>query len=1359
MSRLSPGPECGTHHERWNRPMFDTKISKPARGTIRLAFFAVCALFVVGCNGGCDMDGFTEMEYPPEHYDKTVPGSGEVRLTSHAFAFIGDEIDVLAGELMGEEGLSFCVEPISESSAEICHEDSVCDNGETGCQIDLEIVDAELAPLEPNVLTATVTIAVHESLPLTFLLSDCWLHLFSDSGGSDAPAHLEAEVELFFEIDEHSELDDLQVEMGEVTLNIDDLDYGLENRGILQGCSVIDWGVQTFLDGTLRDMIVDMVDDEVGDLTDELCRTCGDGDLPCPPNSQCNDDEDNPICVYDEVDQCVQMLLGIEGMLEIDDFIDEYLPHGAEGVHLTARLADRAEANTGISLGLKMGTEPENETTCAPVHAVERPSFDPIAPAPSLQGDVDPDGNPYMFGLAIHERTIEHLLWSLWAGGGLCLQVGGDEVEMLRTNTFQVFLSSLGDIATEDGPMKIVLSPQTPPKVALGANEVDGNQVVEGLIDLMWDDLDIHMYGYVQERYARLFTLRVDLELPLALVVEDGGVLPVLGDVEGAIQNLRLLNDDLITEGQAAFEDLIPTIMDLALPELMDALNDPIELPDIEGFQPVIEEGGITAIDNNEYIGLFANLEFVGTDDDGQELRTATTRALVSDKELLFEGEGRVPRVKLRLDVGAEEGGSMVAGDEVEYLYRLGAGPWRVAGAGPELVIESPVLRMQGEHTVELRARRADDRNGRFQKLATQVEVLVDYEAPELEIWREGDSIEVRAEDSVDSREQMQMSHRYVVAGNRGAWSNWGAVEEISLANMPQGLEAVEVRVQDRAGHQSTATLDVDTTQRPATVSAESASNRDGEPRSGGCQATTSAPSAALIAVMVLLGLAFLRRRRLAGALAATALVALTMGCSSETSGEGGDDPPCGGDCGSMVCCHESDSCVEPPEPCDEYECDPGYDVVVDADGEYDEVSCMLIDTECSCQVRDPIEVGYYGSYPSIAAGDGVVALSVHNLRYGDLMVAVIDEADAEGVLDIDEWYFVDGVPEDAAVAGSPYGPRGGIVRSGPEVGTHTATAVDEAGTVHVFYRSVDDESLKYARGERDGGDWEFETTVVEDDADSGYYSEVGLRGDRLYLFYTAVTEDGDSQIRHRAIDVDLAMGEVADTAVEVLHPQVAGGEEEESGNGEEDGEAEDEFVDYPRMVGLFLQLSQTDDGEWFLSFFDNTSERAGWVREGEEGWDEPELLDELNTGPYTSARPDADGEVHVAFMDRTIPALAYVAGAEGERQLISGGIRDREAGWSETSVGHDVTLYLRDEAVDVLFHDASTHEIMRGELTADGYWELESLAGELGAGVVGRGLFVRALELGDQRVILDFAVDTTDGDNPAAYPVLKVLD
>lgn len=1366
---------------------------------VRRATLWTTALVVMGCDGGCDMEGFAEVPYPEEHIDKTVPVSAEVRLSSHGLSFMANEVPNLIGAVQ-EEGLSFCVPPTDSGDFQICHEDSQCDDGSVGCQLELSVEHASLTPQPPSGLDASVTVGnvaftlpVEGDLPVLGRAS-CWLDVYRVGGSRGDAAQVPARIPVTFGVDELSSFNDLRVEVGEVEANVQQVYYSARGResSNFKCASLVSAGA-TFLDGTIKRLIADELNNAVQEaVTGQVCQVCGDGEPACGAGASCGEVSGTQVCVYDANQKCVPRMLGIEGAIELGALIGEFSSGDIADIFMTGRLADRAVADTGLSLAARAGFQPETFETCVPVDPTTRPSFEPISPSPTINSDVKPDGTPFMFGLALSQRALQHMFWSVWSSGGLCASVGSAQVDMLSTGTIAGLVPSLSVFSTRDAPMRIQLAPQQAPNVVLGANVVrtegGSREVEEGLLTLDWKDVDLHMYGFVQERDTRLFTLRTDIELPIAVTIDDQGQLfAVLGDIEGALKNIRVLNDELLAGDAQALIDLLPTLMGFALPALTEALADPIDLPEFVGYRLLLDDDDIMGIDNNQYLGLFADLEFVGSEPSAGLMSVVGSDVLKS-KVVVTHADGKAPAVRLELDVQATESGMPVVGEVYEYAYRLNGGVWQLAGVGPNLVINDPMLRLEGGHQLELRAR-AMREGARWQSVPTEHRVTVHYSAPKLTLaWSEAGAL-VQVE-SGSALEQVKMRTRWLDARGEGAWSGWGPVREIAEV---EGHEALEVEVRDEAGRSTRSTL--------AARGQALGQDDDGE-GDGGCATSSGSGGPGALLLMVGLLVVARLRRRVAGAAAMVALLSFSVGCSDDaaqacasecagnescvegacvplscessadcpegycdggqclagcsepsdcsqecgvggfaTCGEGNQcvcESFCAEGCGeSQYCCQQTNSCTEFPNWCADVTCEPGFEPEITNMGSSDPVACEVTGGSCECVKLPPIPVGYFGGYTSMDSQGDLVAASAFNLRYQDLMVGV-----ARGGLEL-EWMFVDGVPTRGRIRGDVDGPRGGRTDGGDRVGTHTALAIDEDEVVHVFYRDEDAQVLKYARGVASGGSWEFEISVLDETGDVGLSTTVLRQGTMLHLFYVARGEDGSSELRYREIPADGAIDALVDLTPQVLHQGMRAPVEG--------------LEAHPPVVALHVQPRQVGE-RIFVSFFDNVAQRASWMwRDAQGQWGGVQQYGEA-TGVYTSLVPDEADQVHAAYMKVDQMALAYRAPG-GAEELVVDGIRDTVGGWTDAPIGDDVTIFREEDgSVRLFFQDATHHRLMAATRAAAGGWDVETLAGSLESGTAAHGFFTRAMVWPEGGwVVADMMIDT-QVDPPVGEVVLRLV-
>ena len=917
------------------------------------------------------------------------------------------------------------------------------------------------------------------------------------------------------------------------------------------------------------------------------------------------------------------LALGVEGRASLGAILGDFTTTPDASLDLFFKLGDHVNVDTGLTLAARTGFQPQTLSECVPIDPTTRPSFDTVPLSATILGDVHPGtSEPFHLGIGIHKGTIEHALWSAWASGATCLGVDSSSIEQLSTGALSIFLPSLGELTETPGQAALVIVPQQAPRITLGANRVSetaqGYEVEEGLFDLDWRDLDLHLYAWVLDRWTRVATVRMDLLLPMAVVPNGAGRVEVaLGDVEAALKNLRGRNGELLREDPNQLAALIPTLIGVALPSLADSLQIGFDLPEVFGLRLALKQGDILSVDDGEFIALLANLEAGGAPTDSLILPTPRIDAAEVSYPEPQQGAIMRPVVALKLGASLTRGPiarELVAGSEVEYAWRIDGGFWSLYSKLDEIAIRDPVLALPGEHHLEVRARVAgSERWVNHEELATTT-LRIDYQAPTLRLERQGAVVKIEATDLTDSPEQLRHRYRLHDGERARSWSAWGVEREIDLSahDLP-GDVRVEVESQDRAGLIANAQLTVraesfeiasGTTEISPTTSSTSTSSACSQAPSGSSQGGPWGVALSLLALGALCGVRRRRgaRKRLREAL--TALVGLAVvgstgcsncgdqaannsgnnatacaspcapgevceqgqcvprSCQTEAECEAGQrceqsvcvEPECreAADCASRCgegelasceqsacvceascpegcgegefCCQTANACQPLPDPCDGQVCEPGFKPSVQAAGQVDAASCSLTGAACECVEADPLPLGRYGSHGDVVVGADETFVSAYNATYGDVMVGQISSAQA-----FMTWQFVDGVPLDGAVTGSPNGPRGGVAAGGPRVGEYTALTIDDLGTLHLFYRDARAKALKYARGDRsDGGgqiSWQI-TTLASARGSNGLYNDAVFHDGRVHvvtLLDGIEAEEGStlntSEFRHLQLD------------------------------------------------------------------------------------------------------------------------------------------------------------------------------------------------------------------------------------------------
>ncbi len=1383
-------------------------------------FKLLFAVFIAACSGDCSSacggcGGLENRPFPAERYDETVKLSGQIRVTPTGLDFLEKNLTPLVEQAI-PGGLSFCL-PEDNGNPQICYDNNVCASGALGCDITVSIDEATITPAPTDTLNLGVRLGgLDEELSVRFLSSDCLIKMQSPQGAT-IPGTVLATVPVKFTVDAQSPTKDVRIDVGKVTSDLSDLKLVIRGRDFLDNFVCIGasaaanvGAVRNLLLGFLEPTIQDAVD---GAVRGQLCRACDVN--PCGAGSTCAADD---ICERPD-GTCVPQPLGLEGRLLLGNVLADYTEHPEAGVDLLVKVADHASVNDGLTLGLRSGFHPDAIRRCIPADPTSRPDYLPIPLNPAITGNLKPNNQPFMLGFGYHKKAIQHLLWSVWGSGATCLLIDGASISQvsLTGSLFTALLPSLKAIVPGDSSIYIKIVPQTAPDVVLGANTVTANgtsyDINDPLMNIDWKDLDIHIYAFSQERWMRLFTLRGDLEVPVAIVYDGAGqIVPVIGDLSNAIVNIRPMGAELSSEDPQRLADLLPTLIGAALPSLTGSLVDPITLPDLFGLQIQIGDGDITSISNNTMIALYANLGVA------PQTLSVTVESLVSEATVDYSGRSLSGLVRPKVDLSAaalRSDGQLAHPLPVEWSYRVDSGFWSMwSSAKPS--IEDPVFLLPGKHIVDLRARYQNTPESKGAFVST--EVLIDWDAPVVELERSGDIMRASVSDLVDTAPKVRF--RLVGENLAAEWTAWSPTRELSLAGktLPE-LVRVDVEVRDAAGHVSS---DTQTVRRSALQAAPS-STPAGTPQAG-CNSTDG--NASLFGLLLALGLFMgLRRRRISPIWTLAAFITVAgcscddeetstntcdpvctagtycadgkcvIGCESDEECVSGETctankcepsfrcptgqtadctgaecvcvPLCEGGCGdNQYCCAVDNACEDLPDPCEKLVCDPGLQpAVVNPPAGVTETCAVTVGT-CACETMPPIDAGLMGSYLDIDQNAGVTAISAYNLTYQDLMIGVVNAG-------APTFFYVDGLPVGGDIEGDVDGPRGGVKDRGPKVGSHTSVVVDDAGTIHAFYRSEETDSMWYARGTGTGTAWTFDTREFDTAKQSGFFPDAVLLNGEVHVVYLVdnfgTVPNFESVLRHasfapgdavNALNVateDVATGASSNPCGE----KCAAGTQcfpstsecvapaSDCGAACADGTAclagtcrptwKAPAATYRKSIAVLNELSTTPDG-LLVTNWDGISESvvATQWNSTTKTWGPSR---QTFGGPYASGLVDDAGDLHLAYMDTVNDTLVYENLTTGTTEIIVEGVRDSTAGWMVNDIGEDVNLRREaDGSLMVSYQDATQHTLHIARRGAGG-WTVEELAGRspyLGS----HGFFATLLRAPDSLMIAHFVIN-----------------
>ncbi|MCK6546848.1 hypothetical protein L6R52_13450 [Myxococcota bacterium] len=686
----------------------------------------------------------------------TVPGGAANPSTCDAATLECVEAATGApGPLMGFE-----IERTEQSGATICRDD-LADPNRRRCYAWLRFEGLTLQPQGPDQVIATISTQIQSSdLPLRYdaLGMDCIVSINSAASGS-ALQDLVATARLTeWTPPSGSGGRQLKLAIDSVDAQIPDEDIRIARdpvHGTLADaivCGIANLGVvKNILVPRLTGSLADLVDEQVASA---LAMQCDDPTVQCPAGTHCNGDL---LCEEDATGEIVPTRLGTEGRADFSSLLGG-LTAGRPGQGDVSFLVGGQSGTDaqGLAIGVLGGAETVTpDPSCAVVSASPRLRPGWITP-PALPAvdtvDLDFDGTAetaYMVAAGISDALLDQVIWTIYTTGLFCQSVSGYDIELLNTGSLGLLVPSLAQLTHSDRfsdaiyPARVTVHPGREPEVILGPGKIDRSGATpvleEPLIRLVLRDMQLDFFAMVEERWIRLMTITVDLDVGLGVdVTPSNELVPVLGDLSGALTNVRVTNSEILAEDPAELALAIPSLLQLALPQLAGVLPG-FPLPggsELGGFG--LEVLGIRGVEAAPGVfpnfAIYANLSF--------------DPSLVPNLSLSVETEARVAAVRLpeprRFAVSAEGGptvpevelavtGHAPAGKPLEAQLRIDGGLWTPFHRldRPTISVRRSELLAQGRHRIEVRARV----EGEYKTLdATPaiVDVVIDAEPPRL---------------------------------------------------------------------------------------------------------------------------------------------------------------------------------------------------------------------------------------------------------------------------------------------------------------------------------------------------------------------------------------------------------------------------------------------------------------------------------------------------------------------------------------------------------------------------------------------------------------------------------------------------
>jgi hypothetical protein len=651
----------------------------------RIVLGAVVLVYsACGSTSGCAGCTPAPVDFDKEHPQQRFDNAMQVRLSQQGVSFLETNFENMVSMLV-PGGLNFTIPPTDCSSSS----QKICCSG-PACSVQMAIKSVNITPTPQSTLALDLRAEVKTPNKIKFE-KNLWIYWLScdvsfDSTKSSPPTlGLKANVDLVVQANDGNRL---AIKRG--ATSVQDFDCG--DISITGGidCTIAGW-LCTFFKGTIENQLIGTLDSTV------------DGMLKSLP-------------------------LGQQGRFDVASFLNAYSPRTTGLVDYYLWAGGYAEAEqSGMSLGIQGGFRAAKHNACVPNCEASGakcapPSKAAIPRSTAFRGNLRPDGKPFDVGIGVDTKSLDLGAYAMYSSGGLCLDISTQTLPALSSDMFAILVPSLKALTSGASvPMMLAVRPRNPPTVELGAGkwhkDASGKVVIDDpLLKLKAKDFAADVYVQLDERMVRLFTVVGDLELPALLYADASGKLqPMLGALDKALTNIRLENADLITEDTATLAKLFPTILSLAAGFLASGF-DPIELPSVQSLKLILDAGSLATVDANKVLGIFANLGIVKPKSwKEQEASRVEAEARLEELVVPERSAFRVsserfdpwngPKAWLRVG-----GKGPVAADpsQLEYAFRIDGGFFRPWEQGERILVQDPILWLEGDHTVEVIARVKD---------------------------------------------------------------------------------------------------------------------------------------------------------------------------------------------------------------------------------------------------------------------------------------------------------------------------------------------------------------------------------------------------------------------------------------------------------------------------------------------------------------------------------------------------------------------------------------------------------------------------------------------------------------------------
>jgi hypothetical protein len=544
--------------------------------------------------------------------------------------------------------------------------------------------------------------------------------------------------------------------------------------------------------------------------------------------------------------------------------------------------AGQCTAAKGMDIIMKSGFEaapdPASETPVPHpcVNAIQGAAF--VALYGGVEFDVptaDPltglyEGMPYHVGASLAEQAVNQTLFAAYNSGALCLELSTDAVHVLAGGAFPLSVGTLDvltggklrQFADPSAPVILSIVPHGPPVVKYGAGVDDG-----GHIKLGWEKAEVSFYALMYERFARVFSVTVDIRAGIAVYNDPESLKLKISIVDGpTVDNFQPTYNELMptVAFDEIFADLIGLVFDAALSgglefdyDLATALSSALGVPlyiNMQGFETV-------PATDPAFLNVYLSL--TETPPPAPRMAHELPRLALAQNHGLIDSvvdakgvtRGR-PSGHVRLtatDVG------LPPGYEVFALVDFGItrGPF-VVDADGSVTIRDPKLRLPGDHTIEIRTRPYHAYDA-LDRTPRKISVLVDPYAPQVKLAIEGETLVAIATDV--GTDVGDLTYTWLFDDRPGTLDRTST--SFPLVDLAE-VRRVSVVVADRAGNVSVpASVDLHwLAARPSESHKEWPRVRHDVLEEGGCAALGSSTGSSSQASLALFAFALFALRR-----------------------------------------------------------------------------------------------------------------------------------------------------------------------------------------------------------------------------------------------------------------------------------------------------------------------------------------------------------------------------------------------------------------------------------------------------------------------------------------------------------------